>query len=157
MPAIHLTTVVHAPIQRVFDLSRSIDLHRQSMNANYEEAIAGIVTGLIGLHQTVTWQARHLFKVRTYESLITAFEPPHFFSDEMLNGDFVRVKHDHHFKPISNGTIMIDVFEFTTPFKWLGQLCNQIYLTRYLTKLLLQRNKLIKEVAETNKWKSILP
>ena len=29
MPTIHLTTFVAAPAQRVFDLARSIDLHRK--------------------------------------------------------------------------------------------------------------------------------
>ena len=45
MPTIHLTTFVAAPAERVFDLCRSIDLHRKSMAHTNEEAIAGTVSG----------------------------------------------------------------------------------------------------------------
>jgi len=64
MPAIHLTTIIYAPVQRVFDLSRSIDLHTASMSYSGEKAIAGTTTGLIEKGNCVTWQARHLFKTR---------------------------------------------------------------------------------------------
>ena len=37
MPFIHLTTFIEAPVQRVFDLSRSIDVHKLSMQ-RYAEA-----------------------------------------------------------------------------------------------------------------------
>jgi hypothetical protein len=44
---ISLATLIHAPIERVFDLSRSIDLHQQSMRHISEKAIAGKTSGLI--------------------------------------------------------------------------------------------------------------
>ena len=47
MPLIHLTTFIAAPIERVFDLSRSIDLHKKSMAHTNEQAVAGTTTGLI--------------------------------------------------------------------------------------------------------------
>ena len=31
MPLIHLTTFIAAPAERVFDLSRSIDVHKKSL------------------------------------------------------------------------------------------------------------------------------
>jgi hypothetical protein len=62
MTKIHLTTFIAAPIDRVFDLSRSIDLHKISTAHTNEEAIAGTTTGLIKFNETVTWQAKHLFK-----------------------------------------------------------------------------------------------
>ena len=47
MPTINLTTEINAPIEICFDLSRSIDLHKQSMEHTKEEAIAGRTSGLI--------------------------------------------------------------------------------------------------------------
>ena len=41
MPTIHLTTFIAAPADVVFDLSRHIDLHKESMSKFKEEAVAG--------------------------------------------------------------------------------------------------------------------
>ena len=64
MPTIHLTTFIAAPVNIVFDLSRHIDLHKESMISYKEEAVAGTRFGLIEKDETVTWKARHLFKNR---------------------------------------------------------------------------------------------
>ena len=66
------------------------------------------------------------------------------------------MKHQHFFKPCDNGTIMIDIFQFETPYKIIGTLVNKIYLTRYMKTLLEERNKVIKETAEGTRWKNYL-
>jgi ligand-binding SRPBCC domain-containing protein len=157
MTKIHLTTFIAAPIERVFNLSCSIDLHKISTAHTNEEAIDGITTGLIKLNETVTWQAKHLFKKRIFTSKIIEMETPTFFTDEMVKGDFKFFKHSHHFKAIDNGTIMIDVVLFESPFGFIGKLFNLIYLKNYLSKLLAKRNNCIKDFSETNKWKTLLP
>jgi ligand-binding SRPBCC domain-containing protein len=156
MPTIHLTTFVAAPTQRVFDLARSIDLHRKSMAHTGEEAIAGATSGLIALNETVTWKARHLRRVRVLKSKITAMDPPLSFIDEMVDGDFKSLRHEHHFKTIANGTLLIDIFSYETPYGGLGRLADRLFLTRYMKTLLETRNKTIKEYAESEKWKFIL-
>ena len=153
---IHLTTFIKAPAERVFDLSRSINLHKISVSHTDEVAIAGVLTGLINENETVTWQAKHLFKKRQFTSKITLMQKPVHFIDEMIQGDFKRFKHDHHFKTINNGTLMIDMVEFETPYGVLGYLLNKIYLKNYLQKLLIKRNDVIKDYAETQKYKAIL-
>ena len=55
MVTIELRTFIAAPPERVFDLSRSIDLHRVSMARSREEAVAGRTSGLIGPGETVTY------------------------------------------------------------------------------------------------------
>jgi len=156
MPQIHITTFIAAPIERVFDLSRSINLHQVSTASTGEKAIAGVLNGLISLHETVTWQARHLFKTRQFTSRISAMEPPHFFVDEMIQGDFKSFYHEHHFKAAANGTILIDKINFETPYGIFGKMANNLFLTSYIKKFLEKRNAVIKEYAETQKWKAIL-
>jgi ligand-binding SRPBCC domain-containing protein len=156
MPHIHLTTFIKAPIKRVFDLSRSISLHKISTAHTNEKAIAGTTSGLINKGETVTWQAKHLFKVRQFTSKIMAMESPVSFTDEMIQGDFKSFAHQHHFKQASNGTIMIDLVDFESPYGILGEVVNKLYLKNYLEGLLVKRNKIIKEYAETEKWKAIL-
>jgi len=156
MSFIQLTTFVAAPIERVFDLSRSIDLHKSSMQSYTEKPIAGKLHGLMEQNDTVTWQARHLFKQRTLQVRISAMQRPYSFIDEQVKGDFVSMKHEHYFKPIENGTIMIDQFYFEPPFGFIGKVVNQFYLINYMKKLLEQRNKFIKQVAESSQWKTYL-
>jgi ligand-binding SRPBCC domain-containing protein len=156
MPKIHITTFISAPVERVFNLSRSINLHKISTAHTKEEAIAGTTSGLINLNETVTWRARHLFKTRLFTSAITAMENPGYFVDEMQKGDFKSFRHEHHFKAIDNGTIMIDIIEFESPYGAAGKFVNTIYLKKYIERFLLKRNAVIKEYAETQKWKAIL-
>ena len=156
MTKIHLTTFIKAPAERVFDLSRSINLHKISTTHTREEAVAGVTTGLINLGETVTWQAKHLFKVRRFTSKITLMERPLSFTDEMVQGDFKSFKHEHHFKAVNNGTLMIDLVEFESPYGTAGKWINKLVLKNYLQNLLLKRNTVIKEYAETQKWKVIL-
>jgi ligand-binding SRPBCC domain-containing protein len=66
------------------------------------------------------------------------------------------MKHQHFFKPCDNGTIMIDIFQFETPYKLFGSIVNKIYLTGYMKALLDERNRVIKETAEGSRWKNYL-
>ncbi len=156
MPTIHLTTFMAAPVNVVFDLSRHIGVHKESMARHKEEAVAGIRFGLIEKDETVTWRARHLFKSRLMRSKITEMKKPDMFIDEQVQGDFKMMKHEHHFKPCENGTIVIDLFYFESPYGILGEWFNSLYFTRYLKRLLEQRNTTIKKIAESEKWKKIL-
>jgi ligand-binding SRPBCC domain-containing protein len=156
MPTIHITTFITAPISRVFDLSRSINLHKISTAHTHEKVVGGVLNGLINEGEQVTWQAKHLYKIRLFTSKIIQMELPNFFIDEMIKGDFKSFIHQHHFKQVTNGTIMIDVLNFETPYGIIGRLLNTFYLNNYLQQLLIVRNEIIKKYAETEKWKAIL-
>jgi len=156
MPFIHLTTFIAAPQERVFDLSRSVDLHKASMKEHDEKIVDGTMSGLMNLEDTVTWTAKHIFKQRRLKIRITKFQRPEYFIDEQDQGDFVMMKHEHFFKSIENGTIMIDQFHFETPRGLIGKLINSIYLEKYMTRLLNERNKMIKQIAESNLWRQYL-
>jgi ligand-binding SRPBCC domain-containing protein len=156
MPTIHLTTFIKAPIERVFDLARSIDLHKKSLSHTREEAVAGVTTGLINLNDTVTWKAKHLGKTRFLKSKITALQKPFSFTDEMAEGDFKSMNHEHHFKEVENGTIMIDILKFEAPYGGVGRLFSKIYLTNYLKRMLELRNGVIRDYAESDKWRQLL-
>ena len=148
MPKIELTTHINAPVEKVFDLSRSIDLHMKSTKQTGEKAIAGKTSGLIELGETVTWRAKHFGIWQTLTSKITEFNRPNLFVDEMVSGAFKSFRHEHHFIASGDQTIMKDVFEFESPMGILGKLFNKLILTGYITKLLKQRNKVVKEAAE---------
>ncbi len=156
MPTIKLITEIEAPVDRVFDLSTSIDLHKLSTGKTKEEAIAGCTSGLIKLNETVTWQTTHFWIRQTLTSKITAYERPNHFRDEMLEGAFKSIYHDHYFEENNGKTIMTDVFKFESPLGVLGKVFNSLVLTNYLKRFLEERNALIKEYSEGEKWREIL-
>ncbi|HUC82072.1 MAG TPA: SRPBCC family protein [Flavisolibacter sp.] len=150
MPVIHLQTFIEAPVETVFDMSRSVDLHKSSMKHHNEEAVAGVTKGLMKKGDTVTWQAKHLFRTRKLKVTITEMTSPTFFADEMLEGDFKMMRHEHYFHPQNKGTLMVDKFSFESPFGIMGKLVNAVFLKKYMTQLLLQRNSEIKRMAENH-------
>ncbi len=156
MPTIHLTTFIAAAAPVLFDLSRHIGLHKESMAGFKEEAVAGTRMGLIEADETVTWQARHLFKNRLLRVKITEMQKPEMYTVEQLKGDFKMMRHEHYFKPCENGTLLIDLFHFEIPYGLFGRWFNSLWLTQYIRKLLEQRNKTIKEAAESGRWKILL-
>lgn len=156
MPTLYLKTCINAPLEIVFDLARSIDLHKISTNHTNEEAIAGVTSGLIGLNQTVTWRAKHFGIYQKLTSKITEYNYPTFFVDEMVSGAFKCFRHQHIFQFIDNQTIMEDVFEYQSPLGLLGKLADNIFLEKYMFELLNKRNQTIKEFAESEKWKEVL-
>jgi ligand-binding SRPBCC domain-containing protein len=156
MPYIHLTTFIAAPAEKVFDLSRSINLHKISMRSSNEEAVGGVTSGLIKENETVTWKAKHLFKTRLFTSKITSMNAPEMFVDEMVKGDFKSFRHQHYFKQIDNGTILIDIVEFESPYGFIGKMVNKLLLKNYVQKLLINRNNIVKEYAESDKWQFVL-
>lgn len=132
----------------VFDLSRNIDLHIISTDGTDEQAIAGVTTGLIEMNETVTWQARHLFKTRFFTSQITAFDFPNTFTDQMIKGDLKSFSHKHTFKRVNGGTLVTDEVNLQAPFGILGKMITALFLKNYFKRFLIRRNEVIKEYAE---------
>ena len=156
MPTIELETRIKSDIETCFDLSRSIDLHEISTAKTKEKAVDGRMNGLINLEEFVTWRATHFGITQKLTSKITAFNKPFYFRDEQLKGPFKFIIHDHYFAIENDTVIMKDVFRFQSPFGYIGKLFDKILLTNYLKKLLITRNNIIKEYAETTKWKLVL-
>lgn len=156
MPIIRLQTEIEAQIEIVFDLSRSIDLHKISTRHTKETAVAGTTSGLIEINESVTWRAKHLGVYQNLTSKITAFRRPSYFTDEMTKGAFRRFKHQHHFVNLSGKTLMTDILDYKSPLGILGKAADKLFLVNYLTNLLNKRNQVIKEFAESDKWKQIL-
>ena len=111
-------TTIDAPIDRCFDLARSVEVHLAG-NVHWDEAAiasAGATSGLLGLGQWVTWRAKHFGVWQCLTSEITAMDRPVCFQDTMIQGAFRFMKHDHIFRPLSpDRTEMEDVFSFAAP------------------------------------------
>lgn len=151
MAHIELRTEVAAPVTVVFDLSRSIDAHLGSMGKSREQAVSGVTTGLIGLGQSVTWKAKHFGIPFRMTSKITEMTAPDRFVDEQIRGPFRRFHHEHRFETVTSGTLMFDVIDFASPVGPIGRLIDRLGLERYMTKLIRERNRYLREEAESAK------
>jgi ligand-binding SRPBCC domain-containing protein len=153
MPRIELNTEIDAPINVVFDLSRSIDFHMKSTEQTGEQAVEGKTSGLIGLNESVTWRAKHFGVTQNLTSKITVMQRPNIFVDEMTKGAFKWFCHQHLFLEENGKTLVVDIFEFESPYGFLGKMANRLFLKSYMERLLVERNKHLKEIAENGKWK----
>jgi len=160
------TTLIAAPIDRIFDLARSVEVHVAGNTHFGEQAVAeaGATSGLLGLGDTVTWRARHFFVRQRLTSQITAFDRPAYFQDTMLRGAFDSMQHDHYFRTLPGIssepalTEMRDVFRFAAPIPPLGRFAELLVLRRYMQALLRERNAVVKQIAEspTKAWRQYL-
>lgn len=153
-------TIIAAPIERCFDLARSVEVHLAG-NVHWGEsavAIDGVTSGLVGMGQRVTWRARHFGAWHNLTSEITAMERPAYFQDTMIRGIFGFMNHDHYFRGLPSGqTEMKDIFRFRAPLPALGRIAEITFLRRYMRALLHERNVALKQIAESSDWQRYLP
>jgi ligand-binding SRPBCC domain-containing protein len=157
VPRLELSLQVAAPPPLCFDLARSVDAHVRSTTATSERAVGGRTTGLLKLGDQVTWRARHLGVWQHLTSQITAFDRPRYFRDSMVRGAFARFDHDHYFKPVDGGTLMVDVFDYRAPFGPFGWLAERLFLSAYMRRFLLVRMHELKALAESSEWVEFVP
>lgn len=151
MTHFRIVTVIAAPIERCFDLSRDIDFHTRSLAPTGERAVAGCTPGLIELGESVTWEARHLGVRQRLTSKITALVRPTYFRDEMVSGAFRSFGHDHRFEVRDGATVMTDEVVFRSPLGALGWAVDCLCMTGYLRRLLEGRGVAIKREAEAGR------
>lgn len=156
MPTIHLTTFIAAPIERVFDLSRHLTIYRVLMQDRKEKFSSGAASNLMSHGETITFHAKHFGKTRLVTTRVIELQKPSCFVQEQVKGDLLHFKHEHHFKPVDNGTIMIDMIDFDGPRDVIGKVIGKLYLKDYLEKFINKRNALIRQYAESEKWRAVL-
>lgn len=137
--SIECTTRSSRSPAEMFDRARDIGLHTASQSAAGERAVAGVVSGLIGLGEEVTWRARHFGVPLLLTSRITAFDAPHRFVDEQVGGPFARFRHEHVFEADGTGSVMTDRLDYAAPLGPLGTIAERLVLTRHLRRLLQER------------------
>ena len=145
MPVILLETWIPSPPGLCFELSLSVDAHTASMRGSGEKIVAGRASGSMTLDDTVTWRAKHFGIPFSMTSRISAYDAPSRFVDEQVSGPFRRWWHEHRFEPVNGGTQMTDRIEFEAPAGPIGRAANRLVLTRYMTRLIQQRNSWLAE------------
>jgi ligand-binding SRPBCC domain-containing protein len=66
----------------------------------------------------------------------------------MVSCAFKSIYHQHVFEEKENQTLMIDRFEFRSPFGIIGQFVNWLFFLKYMKNFLERHNLVIKEKLE---------
>lgn len=151
------SVVVHAPVDRCFQLSCSLELVHEELGMN---AVSGKKTGLVTGGDIVRWEGWQLGLKHFHVSHISSFERPVFMQDTMLDGRFKTFQHDHHFReqPGSKpSTLLEDELRFSLPFGALGALVAKTIMVPHIHKLMRSRFQRIKRIAEGDDWRRYLP
>lgn len=66
------------------------------------------------------------------------------------------MEHQHYFVATFEGTLMRDVFNFTSPLGILGRLADALFVKRHMRAFILERNRILKDTAESSDWQRFL-
>ena len=156
MPVIHLTTIVHAPVERVFNLSRHRGLYVQCMQWHPQKHSASKSLGLLEEGELLSWQAKIFGKNRLFRTKLSQMQPVGFLQQVMPQSNWIHICHQQHFKPLANGAVMIDEFSFQPAHPAWNNLFLRLLVTPRLRRLLERKNAIMKQVAESEEWKQYL-
>ncbi|MCG7337550.1 SRPBCC family protein [Sporosarcina sp. ACRSM] len=148
MPLIIHSEFIHAPIERCFDLARDVDIHIRTTTNTRERAVGGVTTGLLSVGDTVTWEAVHFGIRQRLTAKVTTMDRPYKFEDVMAKGAFHSFTHIHEFVEKDNGTLMVDRFQYKSPFGLIGRIADKLFLKIYMRKFIIHRANALKQIAE---------
>jgi len=148
MPLIEHQEFVQASIERCFDLARDVDIHTRTTEGTEEKAVGGVTTGLLLAGDVVTWEAVHFGIKQELTAKVTVMDRPYMFEDIMVKGAFHSFHHIHEFIEKDNGTLMIDRFQYTSPYGVIGVIADKLFLESYMRKFIVSRARALKHIAE---------
>lgn len=160
MIELQLSISINAPIERCFDLARSMEFHTYSMRATGEKIVSGRSSGLIELGEFVEFEAAHLGLVRRLRAKITKFERPARFIDEQDRGPFQILRHEHRFSSNPqdpSATLVQDHLYIAVGWSVFGLIAERAIVAPHLRKLLTQHQLNLKSALESQDWKRFLP
>ena len=149
--------LVAAPVRRCFDLTRSVEAHRDSSTSIGGRPVAGKVSGLSGPGDETTWSARFFgvrFRVRTR---IVAMEAPDWFREERAAGLPRTFEHLYRFRAEGDRTRVHDRFRFGLPLGAAGDLAAAALLRPRLAEAQRRRLDWLRRTCEGDGWTAYLP
>ena len=163
-------TVIHAPIDRLFQLSTHLLLVQETLGMRPIDTgvEGGITSGHVVANSRVVWRGWKFGLPTQHHTLITAYEPPHhpsdhraeaFFQDTQERGRFASFQHDHHFYESAQSsaagpiTELRDEVRFILPFGPAGALVARVLLQPYIRTLCRRRFARLKALAESEGWR----
>ena len=150
--------VITAPIARVFDLVRSVDVHTATSSGIGGLAVGCRTSGLAEIGDVSVWSARFFglrFKLATR---VTALESPHHMTEILERGLFSEFGHIYTLRPLESGAVeLTDAFHFRSPVGVIGALFDNLILKPVMTRAMNTRLEGLKRIAQSDDWRRFLP
>jgi ligand-binding SRPBCC domain-containing protein len=124
-------------------------LHAESAAGTGERIVDAPSSGLLQLGDEVEFEGRHFGITFRLRSKIVEYDRPARFVDEMQRGPFKRLRHTHEFFEEGEGTLMVDTFDFASPFGVIGAFADRMFVAGHLRRFAKQRNEFLKARLET--------
>lgn len=102
----------------------------------------------LGVGSRTVVDVRIAFWYFRFESLHTAYDPPHSFEDQQVRGPFRSWRHRHIVEPHPEGALLIDDIEYTPPFGLLGRALAGIVIEPRLRRVFAFRHRITREYCE---------
>jgi hypothetical protein len=136
---------VNAPIERLFDLVRSIGAH---------EATSSIDGRAAALNDVTTWSAKFFGLRFQIATRVTTFNPPFSLTENLERGLLLEFGHVYSLRRLESDLVELeDCFTFRSP---LGAFFDALVFKPIMTRTMSARLNGLKELAETNGWKTFL-
>ena len=142
-------TVIHAPVERCFDMARDVAAHVESAAFSGEKLVPpGKLEGTLGLGDLVAFEGRHFGMRQRFVARITEVTPPRRFVDEMVTGAFRRLRHEHEFVMHAEGTLMRDILEWESPLGFVGRIADALFVRRHMEWFVRTKQENLKRIIE---------
>ncbi|MEK3885979.1 SRPBCC family protein [Bacillus sp. FSL K6-3431] len=148
MPIIRHEQFIQAPVNVCFDLARNVNIHTKTTSNTNEKIVGGVTEGLLEKGDIVTWEAVHFGIKQRLTAQVIQMEKPNMFVDIMLKGAFSSFIHTHQFVEKASSTLMIDTFDYMSPFGPVGIIADKLFLEKYMNEFIISRAKELKRIAE---------
>lgn len=149
MGEITIRTYIEVPPELCFDLARDVSAHVETAAFSRERLVPpGRLEGLLDEGDLVCFEGRHFGLRQRFCARITVVERPHRFVDEMVEGVFSWLRHDHEFSPFEAGTMMVDRVRWKAPLGFLGSVADALFLERHMAWFVETKQAHLKKLAE---------
>jgi ligand-binding SRPBCC domain-containing protein len=149
MPIISMETRINAPVEKVFDMARNVQVHCQSAAWTQERVVEVGKAAALEKGDSVTFEAVHLGRKRKLTSRISSMDAPNSFTDKMVKGPFKSLSHQHNFQSMPDGsTLMFDILEYTAPGGIFAPIVDKVVLEKYMREFVAKRNRSFKAIVE---------
>ena len=89
----------------------------------------------------IEYRVKPLGFPQKWVSEITAYDPPHRFVDEQVEGPYGLWHHEHTFRAVGGGTEVTDRVRYALPFGVLGRLAHAVLVRRQLESIFDHRER----------------
>ncbi len=147
------SALVHAPIDRCFQLTTSIALVQEELGMH---PVNGRASGFVVANDAVRWEGWQLGMKHFHVTRITGYDRPVYMQDSMAAGRFRSFQHDHHLTETATGTLLRDEVRFTLPMEFIGRAIARHIMAPHVLRLLRSRFARIRRIAQGEDWRRYL-